>query len=65
MANRAAISPTIIADVLVASRRRCYLRYSLGNDAGEKKGQVAHLDRNASNNSRDNLIQGMRPATSP
>ena len=55
MANLAAISPTIIADVLVASRRRCCLCYSLGNDAGEKKGQVAHLDRNASNNSRDNL----------
>lgn len=55
MASRAAISPTVIADVLVASRRRCCLCYSLGNDASEKKGQIAHLDRDSSNSSRDNL----------
>ncbi len=56
MARRATIQPDVIADVLVASRRRCCLCFALSNDAGEKKGQVAHLDRNASNSARDNLV---------
>ena len=56
MATRATISPQVIADVLVASRRRCCLCFALSNDAGEKKGQVAHLDQNSSNSSRDNLV---------
>jgi phage FluMu protein gp41 len=55
MTTRAAISRTIIADVLVSSRRRCCLCYALANDAGEKKGQVAHLDRDSSNSTRENL----------
>jgi hypothetical protein len=56
MAARTTISPEVIADVLVTSRRRCCLCFALSNDAVEKKGQVAHLDRDASNNSRDNLV---------
>lgn len=56
MAPRATISPQVIADVLVASRRRCCLCFALSNDAGEKKGQVAHLDRDSSNSARDNLV---------
>jgi len=56
MATRATISPLVMADVLVASRRRCCLCFALSNDAGEKKGQVAHLDRDSSNSSRDNLV---------
>lgn len=56
MATRATISPVVMADVLVASRRRCCLCFALSNDAGEKKGQVAHLDRDSSNSSRDNLV---------
>jgi hypothetical protein len=56
MATRSAISPQVIADVLVASRRRCCLCFALSNDAGEKKGQVAHLDRDSSNSARDNLV---------
>lgn len=56
MPTRATISPTVVADVLVTSRRRCCICFALSNDAGEKKGQVAHLDRDSSNNSRDNLI---------
>ena len=56
MAARAPIPPEVIADVLVASRRRCCICYAISNDVGEKKGQVAHIDRNASNNARENLV---------
>jgi len=56
MAARATIPPEVIADVLVMSRRRCCVCLALSDDADEKKGQVAHLDRDASNNSRDNLV---------
>jgi hypothetical protein len=56
MAARAKIPPEVIADVLVMARRRCCICFALSNDAEEKKGQVAHLDRDASNNSRDNLV---------
>lgn len=56
MAARATIPPEVIADVLVTSRRRCCICFALSNDPEEKKGQVAHLDRDASNSSRDNLV---------
>lgn len=56
MAARATIPPEVVADVLVTARRRCCICFGLSNDAEEKKGQVAHLDRDASNNSRDNLV---------
>lgn len=56
MTARATIPPEVIADVLVASRRRCCVCFALSNDGEEKKGQVAHLDRDASNNSRKNLV---------
>jgi hypothetical protein len=56
MGARATIPPEVIADVLVMARRRCCICFALSNDADEKKGQVAHLDRDPSNNSRDNLV---------
>lgn len=56
MAARATIPPGVIADVLVASRRRCCVCFALSNDSEEKRGQVAHLDRDASNSARDNLV---------
>ena len=56
MALRTRIPPEVVADVLVTSRRRCCICFAVSGDAEEKKGQVAHLDRDASNNSRDNLI---------
>src|ERR1019366_6110509 len=43
-------------DVLVASRRRCCVCFGLSNDPAEKKGQIAHIDRDASNSARDNLV---------
>ncbi len=56
MTARATIPPEVIADVLVASRRRCCVCFGLSNDTAEKKGQVAHIDRDASNSARDNLV---------
>lgn len=56
MAKRSAISPEVSADVLISARRRCCICYSLGNDASEKSGQIAHIDRDSSNSSRDNLV---------
>lgn len=55
MANRKKISPEVIADITSASRRRCCICFALKRDDTEKKGQIAHLDRDASNNSPDNL----------
>ena len=56
MAARATIPPEVIADVLVASRRRCCVCFALSNDTQEKRGQVAHVDRDASNSARHNLV---------
>ena len=62
MANRA-IAPgarmkvpsQVEKSVLVLSRRRCCLCFGLAGDLGQKSGQIAHLDRNRTNNSIDNL----------
>lgn len=56
MTTRATIPPEVIADVLVTSRRRCCVCFGLSNHAEEKKGQVAHRDRDASNSARDSLV---------
>ena len=53
---RVTIPPEVIADVLVTSRRRCCVCFALSNDKEEKRGQVAHLDRDATNSARDNLV---------
>ena len=55
MSKRIAISPEIVADVLTAALRRCCICFALRSDMGEKKGQIAHLDRNPRNSSIDNL----------
>jgi hypothetical protein len=41
--------------VLAASRRRCCWCFALQRDDAQKRGQLAHLDRDPSNNSPDNL----------
>lgn len=41
--------------VLSSCRRRCALCYGLKRDAHQKKGQIAHLDQDPSNNAPDNL----------
>jgi hypothetical protein len=55
MGNRTRISPELVADVVTMSRRRCCLCYALKNDDGEKRGQIAHLDRDSGNSAFDNL----------
>src|SRR6266849_3306310 len=56
MTGRVSIPPEVVADVVVSSRRRCCICFALGGDSTEKKGQVAHLDRDASNSSIQNLV---------
>ena len=55
MANRKAIPEKTLDEVLVACGRRCCLCYGLDGDAAYKDGQVAHVDRDASNPDADNL----------
>lgn len=56
MPRRKSISPELIASVLVASRRRCCVCFALTNSSAEKKGQIAHLDHDPSNNFVENLV---------
>jgi len=55
MASRRPISKAIETNILVNSKRRCALCFGLKGDLGEKKGQIAHLDQDRSNNLEDNL----------
>lgn len=55
MSHRTKIPREIVADVVTASRRRCCICYALRRDESEKKGQIAHLDRDAANNTPNNL----------
>lgn len=48
-------NPKAHVDVLLKSRRRCCLCFGLKGEPGEKKGQIAHLDHNPSNDKPDNL----------
>lgn len=41
--------------ILTESRRRCCICYALKGDDSEKKGQIAHLDQDPSNNDSNNL----------
>jgi CheY-like chemotaxis protein len=43
------------SQVLLKSRRRCAFCFGLKRDISEKKGQIAHVDRDASNSHLDNL----------
>jgi hypothetical protein len=55
MADRKPISPEVAAQVLLASRRRCCICYGLHRDLKVKQGQLAHLNRDPSDSSADNL----------
>lgn len=55
MAKRRAIPANTIADITSACRRRCCLCFALDQDDKEKRGQIAHFDRDPSNNAPDNL----------
>ncbi len=55
MARRKSMPRETQAQVLTLSRRRCCICFALSNDSSEKKGQIAHLDKDSSNNDFDNL----------
>jgi hypothetical protein len=55
MAARKSISPTVEAGVLLRCRRRCAICYGIDRIHDVRRGQIAHLDREASNNDPDNL----------
>jgi len=55
MASRKPISKAVETNILVNSKRRCALCVGLRGDLGEKKGQIAHLDQDRSNNLEENL----------
>ena len=55
MADRKPPSTSVELQVLVASRRRCCICYGLHRDLGIKQGQLAHINRDPSDSSVDNL----------
>src|ERR1700719_3552141 len=46
--------PTIETSVLVKCKRRCALCFGLNNDSAEKRGQLAHIDRDDENIEENN-----------
>jgi len=54
--NRKAVPARTEAMVLDQCRRRCCVCFSLNGDGDVKSGQIAHLDRDPSNNSLGNLV---------
>jgi len=55
MSRRIQPSRAVIADILIKSGRRCCLCFGLNGDLSIKPGQIAHLDRDPTNSSPDNL----------
>jgi hypothetical protein len=55
MAKRKAIPKATQEELLTRCARRCCLCFGLKADFGEKPGQIAHLDHDASNDDIDNL----------
>ena len=53
---RKAVPQETQGEVLAACRRRCAICLGLNRDTGIKRGQIAHLDRDAANPSVDNLV---------
>jgi hypothetical protein len=54
--HRCSLSPDDEAKVFEKCRRRCCVCFVLDGDASEKKGQLAHLDQNRSNNAINNFV---------
>lgn len=55
MGNRKAIPTNIVDSLFALCRRRCCMCYSLERDNKIKHVQIAHIDRDASNNAIENL----------
>jgi hypothetical protein len=56
MARRKHIPKAIETEVLIASRRRCCLCFFLKDRDEDQKGQIAHLNRDPSDSSFENLV---------
>jgi hypothetical protein len=56
MAPRKSIPIDVQTRVLSASRRRCCLCYFLNENHGERKGQIAHLNKNPADSRYENLV---------
>jgi hypothetical protein len=52
--SRKPFPESVQTEVLVKCRRRCAFCYLIDQDADEKEGQVAHIDRNPENNAKEN-----------
>ncbi|WP_437576861.1 HNH endonuclease signature motif containing protein [Sorangium sp. So ce887] len=53
---RKALSESVVADLMVKTRRRCCLCVYLEGNGSRKRLQLAHIDRNSSNDAVDNLV---------
>jgi hypothetical protein len=53
---RKKLSKNLEAKILLACARRCALCWVVNFDGNEKHGQLAHIDRDPSNNDEDNLV---------
>ena len=53
--RRKTISREVETEVLVLSRRRCCICFAINRDFSEKKGQIAHLDKERTNPNLENL----------
>src|SRR5574341_1604784 len=56
MSQRKKLPNSTQFSVLYLSVRRCCLCFGLNHDYSEKKGQIAHLDQDRSNDSFENLV---------
>jgi hypothetical protein len=56
MSKRKSVSKYNEVQVFQRCRRRCCICFGLNKDETVKKGQIAHLDRNPSNDSIENLV---------
>jgi hypothetical protein len=54
--TRKKLSPDTQRSVLTESRRKCCLCYGLKRDFSVKKGQIAHIDHDSSNDKESNLV---------
>lgn len=53
--SRKRIQDDVQARVLLRSRRRCCICFGLNRDTSIKQGQIAHLDKDSSNDAEENL----------
>ncbi len=56
MTKRTKAPDSVQTEILVQSRRRCCICYGLNRDETVKRGQIAHVDGDPSNNSLGNLV---------